>query len=56
METQINHRMEPLWKPQVVLNGFKVKKLGNGESSKIKMLRTSPHHLLHHNPVMPEVE
>jgi len=51
-QTQINHRMGALWKPQVVLNGSTVEKLGNGVSSKITTLRTSPYHLLYHHPVV----
>jgi len=55
-ETQINHKRGPLWRPQVALCGFTVEKLGNGESSKPKMLRMFPYHLLHHYPVRQEAE
>jgi hypothetical protein len=48
-ETQINLRMEALWKHQVVLNGFTAKRVGNGKSSKTEMRMTFLYYpLLHH--------
>ena len=48
-ETQTNLRMERLWKPRVVSNGFTVEKLRHGKWSNTEMLMMSPYHLLHHN-------
>jgi hypothetical protein len=54
-ETQINLRMEPLWKHQVLLNGFTAERAGNEKSSKIEMQIMFLYHLLHHHPVQLEV-
>jgi hypothetical protein len=54
-ETQIRHTMEPLWKPQVLSNGFTVKNLGDGKLSNTQAPRMSPKYPIHHHPVRPEV-
>jgi hypothetical protein len=54
-EIQIRHMMEPLWKPQVLSNGFTGKKLEDGKLSNTQAPRMSPNYPIHRHPVTPEV-
>jgi len=53
--TQINLRMKPLWKHQVVLSGFIVERAGNRKSSRIEMWTIFACHPVHHHAVRLEV-